>query len=359
MGQSAKLLYLLIKRQTTICSLSTMERKESKHLEELLLDDSFVYWIKYGNDPAWDKWQNESVDNKLIAEKAHQVISAFKFKEDFPRAEKVELLKNKIDDNIILHGDANQVNWGMWAKWAAAIALVISAIAVFYNASEIHETKMVVQAYKLIEKSTHNGQKLTTNLPDGSKVMLNTNSKISYQFPFNGNERIIHLEGEAFFEVERDTLRPFRVISSGITTTALGTSFNINSKHVKEVDVSLLTGKVSVENSHGESVILYPGSKVIAMDSQLMPAGTFDYNQEFGWKDGLLMFRDASFPEIVNKLEDWYGVKVDLRGKIKQDIHYSGNYKNESLEEVLQGISFIYHFRYDISTEESKVDIYN
>ncbi len=335
-----------------------MERKESKNLEKLLLDDSFVHWIKYGNDPSWEKWANENPKHQQTVLKAQQVVSAFQLKEDFPTAEKIDLLKNNIDDNIILHGGTNPVNWGVWTKWAAAIALIVSCFAVLYNVSKIHGPE-VGQAYKLIEKSTHNGQKLTTNLPDGSKVMLNTNSKMSYEFPFNGNERIIHLEGEAFFEVTRDTLRPFRVISSGITTTALGTSFNINSKHEKGVDVSLLTGKVSVQNLSGESVILYPGNKVVAIDNDLVHTEQFDYNQELGWKDGVLIFRDVSFPEIVDKLEDWYGIKVDSRLKLKDNIHYSGNYKNETLEEVLQGISFIYHFEYTIHADESRVEIYN
>ncbi len=338
--------------------MSIMKSKKNKQLNKFLLDDSFVRWIKYGNDKNWDNWKASYPGSKEITDDARQVISSMQFKEDFPSNEQVELLKNNIDENILLHKVDSGSGWSVWAWRAAILVFILICVTVVLKLSD-SEPPVTRQAYELIEKSTHSGQKLTTNLPDGSKVILNNNTKLSYQLPFTEAERVIHLEGEAFFEVAEDTARPFKVVSSGIITTALGTSFNVNNKRQQKVDISLVTGKVSVENKLGQRIVLHPGNKVVASSTDLLQSEQFDHEEELGWKDGLLVFRDSSFPEIIEKLEEWYGVEVESKLNLTGDIRYSGNYKNESLEEVLQGISFIYHFKYKINVEENRVEVYD
>ncbi|MCG8306428.1 MAG: FecR domain-containing protein [Cytophagales bacterium] len=207
-----------------------------------------------------------------------------------------------------------------------------------------------------IKKENPKGQKLTTYLPDGSKVILNSQSKITYQKAFAGSERLIELEGEAFFEVKKDPKKPFKVVANGISTTALGTSFNVNSKSGGYVEVALVSGKVQVSDGPDNSVILDPGEFAIASQNEEVEVMEFDYLDMVGWKDGILVFNDDSLPEIIARVEDWYGVKfISAEELLEQDFHYTGTYKNETLEEVLHGISFVHHFKFKITGDTVKI----
>lgn len=211
-------------------------------------------------------------------------------------------------------------------------------------------------AIKHIEKSTQKGQKLTAFLPDGSRVMLNSNSKISYIQSFHDAERVVMLEGEAFFEIEKDTLRPFKVISNGITTTALGTSFNIDCRAGEKVEVSLVSGKVAVRNENEKYVILNPGEMAIAMKSGKLEIDKFEYLETIAWKDGILVFCNSTFTDIVEKLELWYGVNIYVHGSIEEDFHFKATYDGHTLNEVLQGIAYVQYFEHSIKGDVVEIN---
>ncbi|MCK5368504.1 MAG: FecR domain-containing protein, partial [Cyclobacteriaceae bacterium] len=224
--------------------------QSEKLQNKLIEDESFILWVYTKNDPKWSAWLASNPDKKDIVENAKRIILSMKFKSEVPSKDRIDYIKNRIEDNIILlenRSSSSSVLWSPWIRRAAALLFLVSFIATMYfvinntSTSTVHEV-----AIKHIEKSTQKGQKLTTFLPDGSRVMLNSNSKISYIQSFHDAERVVMLEGEAFFEIEKDTLRPFKVISNGITTTALGTSFNIDCRAGEKVEVSLVSGKVAV-----------------------------------------------------------------------------------------------------------------
>ena len=150
------------------------------------------------------------------------------------------------------------------------------------------------------------------------------------------------------FEIKKDATKPFKVISNGVTTTAIGTSFNVNSKNDDYVEVALVSGIVSVENAFSKSIILKPGKSAIADKKGELKVEEFNYLDKAGWKDGILVFKNSSLPEIVHKLEDWYNVELKVVIRPLNQIQYTSNFKNESLDEILKGISFVYDFEYKI-----------
>lgn len=242
-----------------------------------------------------------------------------------------------------------------WLKIAAALILFFTlAFSVYFiiNSNQISQEIVIA---KVIIKQNPKGQKLTTYLPDGSKVILNSLSEIRYKSPFVGNERVIELKGEAFFEVKKNVYRPFKVISKGITTTALGTSFNVNGKNDNHVEVALVTGKVRVVDASLNTVILDPGKSAIAGLEGEIKVQEFNYLDKAGWKDGVLAFKENSLTMIFSKLEDWYGVRFEVDEANFGQYHYSGNYKNKTLDEVLQGISFVHEFNYKITEDTVKI----
>jgi len=333
--------------------------KSEKLLNELIKDESFISWIYTNKDDEWSAWLANNQDNKDVVERARRIILSMKFNSETLSKERIEYLKNSIEDNIISlenQSPASRSLWSPWIRRAAVFFLVVSfGGAIFFISDNVQTTSSeVVTEY--IEKSTQKGQKLTTYLPDGSKVTLNSNTKINYERPFNGNERNVELVGEAFFEVVKDSLKPFIVVSGDISTTVLGTSFNINSISEERVEVSLVSGSVAVRNEGEKTVILHPGEIAIANKSKTIEVGEFDYIKRIGWKDGVLVFSNATFTEIFKQLEGWYGVSIHIVGGVDEDFHYTAMYDNHTLKEVLQGIAFVQGFDFSIDGDIAEIN---
>jgi ferric-dicitrate binding protein FerR (iron transport regulator) len=201
-------------------------------------------------------------------------------------------------------------------------------------------------------KITEPGQKLSFHLNDGSRVILNAGSKLIYPETFNEQERIVHLEGEAFFEVSKDSLRPFRVITGSVVTTALGTSFNINSFSInKEIEVALVTGKVMVteDKNSTEAVFLMPGEMATYhKGDDSLSKSIYNFKEEISWKDGVLYFKDAGYSEIVRKLELWYGVDIVENRIPEKTWNFTGTFEDENLVNILNSLQFGHGFKYEI-----------
>src|SRR5690606_10499758 len=145
-------------------------------------------------------------------------------------------------------------------------------------------------------------------------------------------------------------LRPFRVITNGTVTTALGTSFNINSKSADGVRISLLTGKVKVKaTAVSEDVSLDPGQELrYDKHHERISVNGFNPDKVTAWREGRIVFKDATLGEVVKILEAWYGVKIHLKNPQGIDWKFSGEYRNQSLEDLLKSLSYIQKFSYSI-----------
>ena len=335
--------------------------QSEKLLNKLIADESFILWIYTNDDNEWSAWLANNQDKKDIVEHARRIILSMKFKSETLSKERIEYIKNSVEDNIILMENQSTTSKSLWSPWikrAAVILFVVSFVAAIVFILDNTQTTISEVASNDIEKSTHKGQKLTTYLPDGSKVILNSNSKIYYELPFNGDERNIRLEGEAFFKVEKDSLKPFIVVSGDISTTVLGTSFNIKSISEESVEVSLVSGRVAVRNQREKtkSVILNPGEIAIAKKSKTIVVAEFDYLERIAWKDGVLVFSNATFAEIIKKLEQWYGITIHIVGGIDEDFHFTAKYDNHTLKEVLQGIAFVQDFDFSIDGDIAEIN---
>jgi len=306
------------------------------------------------------KWMNESKDHKAIFDstKLYWEQSKLEVKSgdvDIAYSKLRKKSKQNFADNAINVYNINRDSKINWYKIAAACIVFFTLAGMIYFVNNSNAPLVEHILVTEVVKKNPKGQKLTTYLPDGSKVILNSQSTIRYKTPFTGNERLIELEGEAFFEVMKDTLLPFRVLSEDVSITALGTSFNVNSKNKNQVEVVLVTGKVKVSKDPNHLVILNPGKSAIVNQSGEIEVHEFNYLDKVGWKDGVLAFNDDSLSEIIMKLENWYGVEFIPVGELENNFHYTGTYENETLEEVLHGISFVHHFKFNITGDTVKI----
>jgi ferric-dicitrate binding protein FerR (iron transport regulator) len=157
------------------------------------------------------------------------------------------------------------------------------------------------------------GQKAKVELPDGSTVWLNSGSNIRYSSDFNNKNRDVELKGEAFFDVKKNTGKPFLVHTKFLDVRVTGTRFNVNAYDDEPlIETSLVEGKVNVilKDEH-KSYPLAPGN-VLSYTKSSHEMSTSELNQEAstGWKDNRLIFINDDFYKLARKIEKWYDVEV-------------------------------------------------
>ncbi|MEQ6119129.1 FecR domain-containing protein [Reichenbachiella sp. MALMAid0571] len=232
----------------------------------------------------------------------------------------------------------------------AAAAVILIATGLFYYYPTANQTEVVADIQQVI-KENPKGVKSEIQLPDGTHVWLNSASSISYQMDFSDSVRLITLKGEAYFEVVKDPNRPFRVKSEGITTTALGTAFNVNAFKDDDIQVSLHEGKVRVAKENAlENTILLPGQQANAGPTEFSVL-EFDVEEVLAWKDGIIYFNNTDFDNMLSTLEKWYNVSFrieSLTTEKRKQIKVTGKFKNQTLVNVLKLLGHSMHFEYTI-----------
>ncbi|GGZ33041.1 iron dicitrate transporter FecR [Echinicola pacifica] len=178
------------------------------------------------------------------------------------------------------------------------------------------------------------GGRYTVELPDGSKVWLNSASSLSFQSAFGVDSRQVYLEGEAYFEVAPDAQRPFLVEANGTQIQVLGTHFNVNAyTNEPATKTTLLEGKVQIRYGAHDKV-LKPGQQAISNEAlAISPVST---SEIMGWKEGYYRFKSTRLDEILRQLERWYSIKVVHDNELPLR-HFSGTISMDTpLSKVLE-----------------------
>lgn len=204
-----------------------------------------------------------------------------------------------------------------------------------YNTDKLNSTQE-----KYNEVYVPNSGEFYLVLEDGTKVWINAETKLKYPTSFVGKTRTVYLEGEAYFEVAKDTLHPFRVVTPKNEVTVLGTSFDICAYEDQEYTfVTLSTGKVAVNSTvTGKKAILLPGEQVLISNNDgQMVTRNVDASLYSGWKDGKLIFESNSLKDIFNRLTKYYDVTVDWQNETLKNLTFTGEIrKYETIDEVLR-----------------------
>ncbi|MDP3469130.1 MAG: FecR family protein [Daejeonella sp.] len=200
------------------------------------------------------------------------------------------------------------------------------------NVSSVSETIPKELIYNKIE--TPFGGKYQINLPDGSKVWLNSASTLRFPALFSGNTREVELNGEAYFDVAKNPNKPFKVITKDQIVEVLGTQFNINSYSDEEsFKTTLIEGSVKIIYKD-RVVLLSPGQQFQPnmKSSKLIEADTEEVT---AWKNGYFLFKDEDIQSIMRKVSRWYDVEVSYAGDIP-DVGFGGNIsRSKDINEVL------------------------
>lgn len=235
-------------------------------------------------------------------------------------------------------------------KYAAVFILAFSLGSLslyFLNKSERRELS-----------STYNtiivpyGERSQISLYDGTKVWLNSGTKLRYPVVFSRNTREVFIEGEAYFDVAKDTKHPFEVSAGQLKVLVLGTRFNICAyPEENEFSATLDEGSVNAVNTtNGKAIKLNPGEQVVLnLETNGLKKLSVQTELYTSWKENLLKFEDAPFSDVIKKMERWYDVKIVVDPEINTKERYTMTIKTESLREMLQLVARTTKMNYDIN----------
>lgn len=272
-------------------------------------------------------------------EMLHNYFDSFQHGDDIWN--EIGIDKKKTIHNQILHNVNQRIDQGLqehkskrnlFLKVAASIVLIIG-FGLALNSIKTNEPIEKV----IITKTTSNGQKITLKLPNGSQVRLNSGSTISYPEIFY-DTREVTLVGEAFFEVTKNPNKKFIVSTADITTTVLGTSFNVSAYPNEELAVTVETGRVGV-SSKDQQLDIDPGQQVTyEVSSKTLTMSDVDINNYTSWRNGVLQFNGSTLLEIADELERWYGVDIEFSNQQEDNCDLKLAFDNQSLEQVLKQV---------------------
>ncbi|WP_139226572.1 FecR family protein [Zhouia amylolytica] len=339
-------------------------------LDDFLADESYIDWIKGKTEDT--KWNDILIRNphlREVSDKASIIIRNLDFHHAETSNQRIQDLRTRINkqinrDSFAVEDDKKvrplpiseliskrNRRRNIYMIAASFIGLIIISSGIIFK-SDLSE--LFFDNNNLITRVAQKGEKLTTFLHDGTKVVINGGSSITFKEEFDDDVRHVVLEGEAFFDVVKNPEKPFVVNANGVITTALGTSFNIN-QNQNRVEVSLTTGKVSVvknENGNHYRDTLVPGEQILAdfNENHVFLKQKFNKNEVVGWMNGNLIFNNDNGLVVLEKLENWYGINIvsELEEEALQGWSYSGKFQNESLQNVLESISFVKEFEFKI-----------
>jgi len=359
--------------------------------EDFVLDPSFKKWVLQPNAAANIFWEDLLVKNPSKykeAKKARTLILRLNTKNqptlsdievsdlwkdiDAKMSEAIqETASFKADRVVPLHSlstleraaqnKPSHLNYFENFNFRVACILAIAFGLGFLSSwflSDPTMTEVNAPVIALVEHKTVPGVKSQLTLSDGSQVILNSGSELTYQKNFEKKVREVHLKGEAFFRVAEDPSRPFIVHAQKTRTTALGTSFNVKAYAGETLDVSLLTGKVAVNSDEiiEKPVTLVPG-EALKIDRQNGKVVKTDFNRDLviGWTKKWIFFQKTPLLEAIRVLENWYGVQIEINNQPKDQVLLSGKFQDETLENVLEGLKFSARFDFIIDKENVKI----
>jgi len=276
-----------------------------------------------------------------------------------------------------------------WRTAAAVVACLLLGWGVFHRSTGAGSSLSAgtTRGEEVLAKA---GTRTKLSLPDGTRVWLNSNSKLNFSRDFNVKDRDVTLEGEAYFEVAKDARLPFVVHASSLDITVLGTSFAVKSYPQDEtIEATLLNGSIEVSrkgNPGATRIILKPNEKLVyskyvtthhptgnppSVPAYTAPAPPPDValtvnpirqdipdsdKVETGWLYNRLVFDGDHFRQLADKMERWFNVRIRIRDDRLNDYRFSGIFEKETLDEALKELQLTRSFTY--KTNGNEIELY-
>lgn len=289
------------------------------------------------------KWLNTSPDNIRIFNEIIQTQIITGKHTDFYEPQNEMLWKELIQRIAVSPKGQTKAR----QLWIGAIAVAAALVMAFFLGnwfSVINENT----AYSTVIAPS--GQRTQLVLPDNTTVWLNSGTELKYPVSFSKSSRDVFVKGEAYFEVTKNQGKPFIVHTSEINVKVFGTRFNVKeSKSSTLSTVTLYEGKVQVLDSRNKPLsFLDPGQQLRIRPEGIRLVEAKNIESQIAWTNGMLVFDNQPFGEVIDYLANWYGVKIVIDNSLQNSHKFTFNVKTESLHDVLELISVITPINYSI-----------
>lgn len=287
------------------------------------------------------KRNKQHIDTTAVDRQSKAFFSGGKFNWEISKAE--------VWTNLTIRIDAKPKDRSLFLNIALSKWAVAASIVVLFSLGTL-------MRFYTIKIETTAGQHLVAQLPDQSKVNLNAQSKLTYYPLWWKINRLVKLEGEGFFEVEKG--RKFTVRSAKGITRVVGTSFNIFARE-DIYKVTCITGSVKVKSRLGFEAILKPNSKAeIQPNGRINVLSGIETFPEISWKKNIFVFTASPVLLVFKEIERQYGVNIAT--KIDENSLYTGNFnKNQHVEEILEYVCSALGLKYIHQTSGEYIVIQN
>ncbi len=321
----------------------------------------------------WEAWLQANPHKQEEVEKARKLFRIMKFRNEDIDAGTVDREWARLQESIgnfayrdtagTLHTDSDRgvrpvKRFNPFGRWRAGIAAAVAAVIIIAGTGYFYFREIKTPYEEMAEHTAPKGERLSLQLGDGSRILLNAGSTVTYPKSFRQEKREVTLYGEAFFEVAPNPRSPFVITSGDVTTEVIGTSFGITAYPQKQVDVAVVTGKVKVyantEGGVSNEVFLTPNQMATFEKSdKAFSVRGFDQNKQLAWISGVLYFDKADFLQVRTKLENWYGVTivVDPGLELDDNLLLTGKYLDQPLEYILDAYRYPDRFHYEIRND--------
>lgn len=230
----------------------------------------------------------------------------------------------------------------------AAILILPLTLALFYFASRGYFSEPLMQSV-----TTPLASRTNIELPDGTKVYLNSGSTIHFPQRFSRTKRKVQLEGQAYFDVTGSNI-PFVVETSDCNVKVLGTAFDVSAYKNETTSVTLERGSVKVNNRQGQNTILLPGQQA-TISTGFIAKKDVDLKTIISWKDNVLIFDNELFETAVPRLERWFGIDMEVKDKAINELRLTGSFQFETISEILYLLEITNSIRYEFDQKERKL----
>lgn len=376
------------------------EEQMPKSYEDFLLaeDGSFVIWRLTGDSELgahWEKYRQSHPELEQEIQKAIRVADSIRLN-DFAYGESETLLQN-IQCSI-----AQQHKRQQWYRWVAVAAmLVLLALPLGYlalgrwGAGQTYQESLVAKVQgtdvvltvggKSVSVSSTEpivvskgcvygrdrmtpllsgdrcyisvpyGKHVTMSLDDGSQLWVNANTQVEMPTRYGKTARNIRVNGEVYVDVVHQPSRPFTVYTKDMSVVVHGTSFGVSAYHDDSVpSVVLVKGKVTVQSTTGQSVVMSPNEQVRLVGNRMEKRGV-DVRSYVSWKDNYLLFDNTPITEVFQQVGKYYGIVLTAVDSHAMQQNITGKlYLSNRVEGVLDAIALLTHATYII--HNSKVE---
>lgn len=213
---------------------------------------------------------------------------------------------------------------------AASILLIIGSLALYFNIKQ-----NTVSNWTVYTSNEGVGYK-NILLKDGSKIVLQNGSTLKVDAAYGEKEtRLLSLNGQAFFEVQRDTTKPFIITTQTSEITVLGTSFNVNSSSNKS-SIMVSSGKVKVSNLQNHNDIILVKNEGVFDDGKIMLKTNFKNENYQAWFTGKFSFKEEKIDEVVFALNTFYNNQFQLSEPFSSTCRLTADFDNQPIENVVE-----------------------